>query len=308
MAEGGRGSGTAPGPDTAGGRVLAYVQAQAAALAASDPAVRRDRPDAVHQLRVATRRLRSAFRAYREVLDPTVTDPVADELKWLAAELGVDRDQEVLAERLTARIDALPDALLLGPVRGRLRIWTVAGRTGSRRRTEDVLDGARYPALLDALDALLTAPPLLPAADRPAAQVLPAAVLRAHRRLAARIGHALALPPGEPRDLAMHDARKAAKRVRYAAEAAAPALGPPATLCAQRTKAVQTVLGDHQDSVTARRALRTLAIQAQAAGEPSFTWGLLYGQEAAQAAERERELPKVWAKASAVDLRTAPDS
>ncbi|MBO0512151.1 CHAD domain-containing protein, partial [Streptomyces beijiangensis] len=287
-----------PAEHTAGRHVLAYLRAQVDAIVAYDPAVRRELPDSVHQLRVATRRLRSAFRTYGKIIDRAVTDPVGEELKWLAAELGVDRDQEVLTERLTARIAAVPRTLLLGPVRSRLRIWTVARRSGSRRHTLAVLDGRRYLALLETLDALLTAPPLLPAAARPAATALPKAVLKVHARLATRVEHALTLPPGEERDLAMHEARKAAKRARYAGEAATPALGEPAKRFARRMKAVQTVLGDHQDSVVARDALRALAVQAHAAGETAFTWGLLYGQEEAAAAERERELPRVWAKAA----------
>ncbi|NEA40508.1 CHAD domain-containing protein, partial [Streptomyces sp. SID11385] len=106
-----------------------------------------------------------------------------------------------------------------------------------------------------------------------------------------RIAHALELPPGPERDVALHEARKAAKRARYAAEAARPALGKPARKSAKRLKAVQGVLGDHQDSVVAREALRALAVQAQLSGEPSFTWGLLYGREERTAAARERELP-----------------
>ncbi|MFE0134785.1 CHAD domain-containing protein [Streptomyces sp. NPDC059037] len=292
-------------PVTAGDHVLAYLRAQRDALVALDPAVRRDLPDSVHQMRVATRRMRSAFRSYGKILDRTVTDPIGDELKWLAGELGVDRDQEVLTERLTARIAALPRTLLLGPVRGRLRIWTVARRSGSRRRTVAVLDGKRYLALLESVDALLADPPLRKAAAAPPADALPKAVLKDHDRLAARIEHALALPPGEERDLAMHEARKAAKRARYAGEAATPALGKPAKRFARRAKDVQSVLGDHQDSVVAREALRNLAIQAHAAGETAFTWGLLYGQEEATAAERERELPEVWARASRPKLRAA---
>ncbi|MGW1077213.1 CYTH and CHAD domain-containing protein [Streptomyces sp. NPDC002537] len=294
-----------PAGPTAGDHVLAYVRAQADALLALDPAVRRDLPDSVHQMRVATRRMRSAFRTYGKVLDRAVTDPIGDELGWLAAELGVDRDQEVLTERLRARIAALPRTLLQGPVRRRLRTATAARRTGSRRRTVAVLDGKRYLALLDALDALLADPPLKPAAARPVRAVLPAAVLRDYERLAGRIGRALTLEPGHERDLAMHEARKAAKRARYAAEAATPALGKAAGRFATRMKDVQTVLGDHQDSVVAREALRELAVQAHAAGEPSFTWGLLYGQEAAAAAERERELPEVWRRASKPRLRAA---
>ncbi|MET9429517.1 CYTH and CHAD domain-containing protein [Streptomyces sp. NPDC003036] len=298
---------TPPKPEkaarTAGDHVLRYLRAQAEALLAADAAVRRDLPDSVHKMRVATRRLRSALRSYRKVLDRAATDPVAEELKWLGGELGADRDQEVLTERLTARIDALPGTLLLGPVRGRLRVWATAGRAGARGRTLAVLDTDRYLALLDALDALLADPALRAAAGKPAAKVLPRAVLKEYERLAARVDRALALPPGEERDLALHAARKAAKRTRYAAEAAAPALGKPAKRLARRVKSVQRVLGDHQDSVVARATLRELAVKAHAAGETAFTWGLLYGQEQASAAERERELGEVWAEASAGKLR-----
>ncbi|MFD7168783.1 CYTH and CHAD domain-containing protein [Streptomyces violascens] len=298
-----------PAEGTAGAHVLGYLRAQRDALVALDPAVRRELPDSVHQMRVATRRLRSALKSYAKIVDRGVTDPVGEELKWLAAELGVDRDREVLTERLRTRIAALPRTLLLGPVRGRLRIWTVARRTGSRRRTVAVLDGKRYLALLATLDTLLAAPPLLPPAERPVADELPKAVLKDYDRLAGRVHTALGLAPGHERDLALHEARKAAKRARYAAEAAAPALGKAARKFAKRMKAVQNVLGDHQDSVVARDALRTLAAQAHAAGESAFTWGLLYGQEEATAAARERELPEVWARAAAPKLRerlTAP--
>ncbi|MFF1923317.1 CHAD domain-containing protein [Streptomyces sp. NPDC058221] len=296
------------GPHTAGDHVLAYVRDQSAAIVALDPAVRRGLPDSVHQMRVATRRLRSAFRTYRGILDRTVTGPVADELKWLATELGVDRDREVLDERLRTRLDALPRTLVLGPVRGRLRIWSVARRSGSRRRTVAVLDGGRYLTLLGTLESLLADPPLLPAAAKPPGKALPRAVRKDHERLAHRIAHALELPPGPERDVALHDARKAAKRARYAAEAARPALGKPARKSAKRLKAVQDVLGDHQDGVVAREALRALAVQAHLAGEPSFTWGLLYGQEAGTAAARERELTGVWARASRAEIRAARES
>ncbi|WP_240507603.1 CYTH and CHAD domain-containing protein, partial [Streptomyces kanamyceticus] len=184
------------GPGTAADHVLAYLGAQRDALVSLDPAVRRDLPDSVHQMRVATRRMRSAFKTYRKILDRTVTDPVGEELQWLAGELGVDRDQEVLTERLTARIDALPRTLLLGPVRGRLRIWTVARRTGSRRRTVAVLDGKRYLALLDTVDALLAAPPLRDAATAAPSDALPKALLKDYARLATRVEHALEQPPG----------------------------------------------------------------------------------------------------------------
>ncbi|WP_282696795.1 CYTH and CHAD domain-containing protein [Streptomyces sp. CC208A] len=293
------------GDGSAGAAVLAYIREQIEALVRLDPAVRRDLPDAVHRMRVACRRLRSAFKTYRTVLDREVTDPIGAELKWLAGELGHARDQEVLDARLRAALDDLPREQLHGPVRGRLRAWDRARSAGSRRRALDALDSSRHLALLDALDRLLADPPLKPAARKKAAKVLPKAVLRDHARLADRIAPALALDPGHERDLALHEARKAAKRARYAAEAAAPTLGKPAERLAKKVKAVQTLLGDHQDAVVARAALRDLAAQAEAAGEPSFTWGVLHAKQEEAAAAGERELPEVWERAAAPELRAA---
>ncbi|MFD9359275.1 CHAD domain-containing protein [Streptomyces sp. NPDC060031] len=290
---------------TAGAYVLAYLREQRDALIAQDPAVRRDLPDSVHRMRVATRRLRSALKTYRTVLDRTVTDPLGEELRWLAAELGVDRDQEVLLERLQTRLDELPRTLLLGPVRGRLRTWNATRRSGSRRRALAALDSPRHLALLDSVDALLDEPPLRKAARGRAERVLPRAVLRDYERLAGRVAAALALAEGHERDLALHEARKAAKRARYAAEAATPALGKPAKRLAKAMKKVQSLLGDHQDSVVARDALLGLAVQAAGAGESAFTWGVLYAHEEALAARREQELPDIWAKASEPGPRAA---
>ncbi|WP_149183118.1 CYTH and CHAD domain-containing protein [Streptomyces sp. TRM49041] len=287
-----------PGRETAGDHVLAHVREQMAALLDYDAAVRRDQPDSVHQMRVATRRLRSAFRSCRKVLDRSATDPVAGELRWLAGELGIDRDQEVLEERLRTALDTVPRTLRLGPVRGRLRRWSASRRAGSRGRTLKVLDSTRYLALLGALDALLADPPLRPAAAKDPSRVLAKAVLKDYARVAARVERALSMDPGQDRDVALHEARKAAKRARYAAELARPALGRPAKRLAKRMKAVQRVLGDHQDSVVAREALRDLAIQSHAAGESAFVWGLLYGREEAAGAARERELPEVWGRVS----------
>ncbi|NUS13893.1 MAG: CHAD domain-containing protein, partial [Streptomyces sp.] len=91
----------------AGRTAVAYVDAQLTALRALDPAVRRGDEDAVHRMRVATRRARSALRSFRRELDRAATDPLGAELKWLAAELGAERDREVLAERLAARLAEL---------------------------------------------------------------------------------------------------------------------------------------------------------------------------------------------------------
>jgi CHAD domain-containing protein len=152
------------------------------------------------------------------------------------------------------------------------------------------LDEQRYLRLLDDLDALLANPPLTPRAARTAGRVLAKPVRRAARRLQ----RALAAVPGAgDRDAAIHEARKTAKRARYAAEAAAPALGRPASRQAARAKEVQQLLGDHHDSVVARTVLLDLAGKARAAGEDTFTYGLMHQRQACQAATIEQALPRL---------------
>ncbi|MFI2258755.1 CYTH and CHAD domain-containing protein [Streptomyces tubercidicus] len=304
----GKGKGAGKGgkrEPTAGDVVLSYAREQVRVIIELDPAVRRDLPDAVHRMRVATRRLRSAFRSYTTVLDRAATRPIGNELQWLAAELGVERDREVLTARLRAGMAEVPGTLRLGPVDARLRIWSERRRVGARDQVLAVLDGPRYLSLLKTLHAFLAEPPLRKAAGRPAPEVVAKAVLKDYRRLAGRVEAALEAPAGQERDEALHGARKAAKRTRYAAEAARPALGGAAKKFAKRTKRVQQLLGDHQDSVVARGTLRELATQAQRAGEGGFTFGLLYGREEALAADRERALPDVWKKASRRKHRAA---
>src|SRR5262245_44331743 len=81
---------------SAGAALHAYLRTQVETLLSYDGRVRVDEPDAVHQMRVATRRLRSALREFAELLDPTVIGDLDEELRWLAGVLGEVRDIEVL--------------------------------------------------------------------------------------------------------------------------------------------------------------------------------------------------------------------
>jgi len=287
----------------AGDAVLGYLAEHAARLGELAPAARRDEPDAVHRMRVSARRLRSAMRTFRTVLDTGATAPLVEELSWLGAVLGTDRDREVLTDRLSARVDELPEQLVVGPVRARLRIWSVRRRSSTRSDVLEALDGPRFRALLDALDALLTEPPLRPDAQLPAARVLSRRLLRDWQRLADRMEPALATAPGPQRDVRLHTARKAAKRARYAAEAARPVLHRPARKFKVEMQALQELLGEHQDSVVARGTLRGLAAQADAAGESAFTYGLLHQVEHDRALAAERRAPRLWQRASRPKLR-----
>lgn len=285
---------TVEDPVTAGDHVLAYVRVQRDAIVGLDPAVRQDVEDSVHSMRVATRRMRSTFKSFGKVLDPAVTDPISDELKWLAGELGMDRDREVLNERLSAALDEVPHALVSGPVAERLSHWAGDRPGGASGRLIGVLDSRRYLALLDALDAVLTDPPLLKAAGKKPGKVLPKAVRKDFGKVTAFVEQALELAPGTDRDVAIHEARKKTKRTRYAAEAATPALGNSAKSLTKSMKSLQNLLGEHQDSVMARQTLRELSAVAHAAGESAFTYGLLYGREEQRAAAVEAELPAFW--------------
>ncbi|MEU7342076.1 CYTH and CHAD domain-containing protein [Streptomyces sp. NPDC007074] len=292
-------------PDSAGEEVLSYLNERICTLVNLDPAVRRDLPDAVHKMRTTCRRVRGVLRSYRSVLDREATDPLRKELKWLSGELGAERDQEVLRERLRAGIETLPGELVLGAVSARLQMWDVSNTTEARRRVLHALDSARYLALLDRLATLTERPPLRAKAARQPSGVMTKAILKEDGRLTNRMACALELPAGRERDTALHEARKAAKKTRYATEPARDSLGKPALRLGKRVKAVQQVLGEHQDSVVARAALRKVALRAHAAGEPGFTWGLLYGREQAAADQAERELQLVWARASRRGLRKA---
>jgi CHAD domain-containing protein len=284
--------------DSAGATVLAYLGEQADRLRRFDPLVRRDAPDSVHQMRVASRRLRSALQAYRRVLDRDATRPLTEELKWLAGELAPARDREVMAQRFREMVDQLPAELVLGPVSATLDRTFARRQAEARERALAALDGGRYLALHDALDALLAHPPLTQRAGRPARRELPRDVRRAFRRMRRGMAAVDQHPGGEHRDLALHETRKAAKRLRYAAEAAQPAVGKPARRLRKRLKPVQKLLGDHQDTVVARPVLREFGAQTHREGGNGFTFGLLHGTEAARADRAEQRLPSQWKRMS----------
>ena len=260
-------------PSTAGDVVRRYLRDQVAVLIDVDPAVRVDLDDAVHKMRVATRRLRSALATYRRLLDTDVTEPVRAELKWLAGALGAVRDAEVIRGHLLEAVGAEPAELVIGPVRARVERTLDERHDAARRRLLDELTSPRYLRLLAALDHLPDAVAGT-RAGKPAGRVLVAEVRRTHRRMRRHLDAALAASGFEADEL-LHEVRKAAKRVRYAAESASDVLGSKADTLAGRMEEAQETLGRHQDSVVTRAVLEQLARDADAELEPSFTYGRL---------------------------------
>jgi CHAD domain-containing protein len=282
----------------AGQVVLAYLRTHAERLKSLDPMVRRDEPDAVHQMRVATRRLRSTLRSFGQIIGRDRTQQLATELKWLGGVLGDVRDAAVLAAHLQAELHETPPELVIGPVQARVQGHFASVRADARTALLDALDSNRYFSLLDELDKLITEPPFTPKAARPAADVLPAVARLRYRQVRRRMRRARWAPIGQPTDEALHQARKAAKRARYASEAMAPGIGRKASRFAKQMKKVQSVLGDHQDVVIARQAERKLGVNAHLAGENAFSYGLLHGRDACDAARLQAQGWETWQRAS----------
>jgi CHAD domain-containing protein len=253
-------------------------------------------PEAVHQARVATRRLRSTLRTFSSLLEPEWTDRLRDELKWLAGLLGDVRDTDVLLGRFGGHLAALPAAdAKLGP---RLLAGLVEERDAARKRLLDGMAEPRYATLLDDLVAAAAAPALLPGADRPAAEVLPALVARPWKKLRKAVRKA----GDDPSDDELHQIRIRAKRARYAAEAVEPVIGKPAERFAEAVEALQEVLGDHHDAVVGEAWLRQAA-DATRRRDVALVAGQLIAAERASAAATRDRWRGVWKAADRKKLR-----
>jgi CHAD domain-containing protein len=245
-----------------------------------DRAVRADAWDSVHQMRVVTRKIRSLLQASEGSFGISEDAWVLDELRLLAGILGVARDAEVLADKYQKALDGLPEELVRGPVRERLVDGAKQQYQIGWRRSLAAMRSERYFRLLDALEALVAAPPESTIAGEEPAEVSITSAYKRIRKAAKRADTA----HDEERDEALHRIRKGAKRLRYTAAATG------VDEVAERAKAIQTLLGDHQDAVVSRTHLAQQAEAAHAAGEDTFTYGLLYQQEDDLAARSREQL------------------
>jgi CHAD domain-containing protein len=242
-------------------------------LLAWDRAVRAEADDAVHQMRVTTRKIRSLLQASPDSF--ALPDDLLDELRELANVLGEARDAEVLAEHYRSALDGLSPELVRGPVRERLIDRAEERYRTGLRHSLTALRSPRYFRLLDALEAVVAKAP--PAEQQP--DPVTAASKKVHKA-----AKAAKRACDEDRDGAIHRIRKRAKRLRYTAAAT------DATQVSKRAKKIQSLLGDHQDSVVSRAHLLQQAEAAHAAGEDTFTYGLLYRQETDVAHDRRQHL------------------
>jgi CHAD domain-containing protein len=251
------------------------VAEQVRELLVWDRAVRADAPDSIHQMRVTTRKLRGLLRDYQDSFGLPDDGWVLDELRELAGILGVARDAEVLAERYERDLDGLAPELVRGPVRERLVGGAQRRYQIGLRRSWIAMRSQRYFHMLDSLDVIAAEIPGASSAE----EATPVTIDAAYKKVRKAAKAAAEVDREHPddqyeRDEAIHRIRKRAKRLRYTAAATG------AADVAEQAKAVQSLLGDHQDSVVSREHLGHEAETAQAAGEDTFTYGLLYQREA----------------------------
>jgi CHAD domain-containing protein len=261
--------------------VLAYVREQRFALAAYDPGVRQGGEEAVHKMRVATRRLRSTLKTFKRTYPGT--DEVRQDLKWLADLLGAVRDGQVQRGKLLAGVrDAGPE---FTPAADRIEQHLADQVEGGRQALGEALESERYLALLDRVDQL--------ADDLDAAEDDPMG--RARKTLAKADGlldQALA----DSADAELHEARKKYKQARYAVEVFQPAAGRTGKKLVDALTDLQDVLGAHQDSVVARELLHEL-------GPDSFWFGVLWARQEEVGRDTYAELPLVVEKSRRKKLR-----
>ncbi|MEH1169200.1 CYTH and CHAD domain-containing protein [Micromonospora sp. CPCC 205539] len=290
-----------PADPTAGDVVTEAIRKGVRRLLTHDPLVRLrvpvgDDDTAVHQMRVACRRLRSDMRTFGPLLRKTWARPLRAELRWLADVLGAARDAEVLRERLRRTASTDPLSSLDPAAVDRLDEALADRQRRALAAVDEALRSTRYLALVDAVVLATRAPRFTRRATAPAARALPKLVSRPWRRLTGPDG-VDGLDPLAP-DTRWHAVRKAGKQARYAVNAVAPALGKAPRRLSGALAGVQDVLGEHQDAAVAAETWLEIAAERPDDHELAVTAGRL--------AEREREtvrgmrsrFPAAWHRAT----------
>ncbi|PPF43106.1 hypothetical protein C5B85_14205 [Pseudoclavibacter sp. AY1F1] len=207
---------TARGP--VGDAVVAALAQRFGEFQASEAHARTDEPDAVHQTRVAVRRLRSVLTVYADVFTKGATDELRDELRWVGRVLGEPRDAEVLTELLAAEFEALAadeTQLRVPEVQELVLGWLGERHDAAFSEFLAAVDSARWDALHVKIVDFLADPPFASHAELRAAGAMRRAARDAMSRVAALTDRARKKPQKSDR---WHDVRKAAKSVRYAFE------------------------------------------------------------------------------------------
>lgn len=273
-----------PAPDApAAEHLTAMLRRQEQAILAHDPGTRLGTDsEELHQMRVATRRLRAFLRAARPLLEPEWAEGLRVELAWLGGALGPVRDLDVLLEHLRA------DAGGLEPREQRAlrRIFDLLEdeRRAARQALLEALRSERYLTLLDHLEHAVAEPALVESSTTLAE--IASGEFRGLRRRVRGLGP-------DPGDAELHDVRILGKRARYAAELAEASTGGRATRFIHEAKAFQDVLGDHQDAVVAEARIRA-ALTGLGGEALAFAAGRLVERQDARRRAARAAFPEAW--------------
>ncbi|MGH7913287.1 MAG: CHAD domain-containing protein [Candidatus Binataceae bacterium] len=242
-----------PSPtDPAGKAAAAAIAFQLRAVTAQrDKAVTGD-VEAVHRLRVATRRLRAALRMLREVAPGGEAESTADELGWLCGAIGAVRDLDVLAQVLEDRATHLEADFIraLAPLSDTIR----RRRAIEQDRLAAALDSERYRGLIQRLAVIAPEP----TADSATLDAVAARMVRPQLRAMLRGGAGLdeASPPET-----LHRLRVRVKKLRYALEPMRAVGGKPVRRMLLHLERVQERVGMYHDAVAAAAWLRGWAAE-----------------------------------------------
>ena len=264
---------------SAGALLAAALREYREELVRNDPLVRAQRPESIHDMRIAIARFRAAVGTFHTLLPDGEASMLRRELGWIGHVLGAVRDLDVIAARLAARLRAESVPQVIGPIAERISHQLAQETSAAKTVLLDTLDSTRYFRLLDTIDAFLADPRLSKSAAGAATDVLPGFIDHRIRVLFAAIRTAYETTDPPRHDLALHEVRKAAKELRYGAEVLLAIKPKRARRLVKVAKQLQDALGEQHDSVVARRTLERLATGAFLDGENSFTYGCLHRTE-----------------------------
>jgi CHAD domain-containing protein len=283
------------GPDAQIGTVaVAILRRHFSALLAREPGTRLgDDIEELHDMRVASRRLRAALSLFADVL-PASVQGLREELGWVGQTLGAVRDLDVQLEQLDSWVDEVPE-----PDRAaleRLRSVLEDERTKARALMLEALDSRRYEAFLNRFGRFLRARPrrLTGAAAVPALAVGPDLIEARFRKLRAR-GDRVG-PDSEAAEF--HRLRIHGKRFRYALEFLGDLYPGKTRPLIRRMVVLQDVLGLHQDADVAIARLRGVATDSGGELEPAtiFAMGEIAERYRRSMATLRAQFPRAYAR------------
>ncbi|MDR6413408.1 CYTH and CHAD domain-containing protein [Pseudarthrobacter sulfonivorans] len=280
--------------------LTAYLAEQIREILAHDPGVRLEQPEAVHDLRSATRRARSALAAYRRIYSAVTVRRLRDELKWLGGMLGSPRDAEVMLDRLRGHAAELPPGPVSKAAADRLEEELGNTLDTGYRKLQKTLLTERYFRLLDDLEAFRDHPPTRPDGAAPARKAAAKLAGKAAKRLQRAARTAKRARRGTQHETALHQVRKDAKRLRHVAESIGPVHGKRARKIAKAAHRQQKILGDFQDSVVSRDVLAKLAAAPDLPESIASAYLTLHTRQVQLAAEAEAKYWKARKKSRTI--------